>query len=297
MAHRLQRSLLVVLASFALFGATLLAVPTAQASGSGQIVGRITDAATHKGLNKIHVQVFTSTWGYIGEVKAKKSGVYRISSREIGGYHLKFVDTRPRFDTTAHVTKEAYVRVTQTEDPTVKNAKMHQGGTVYGTVKLKKGRAKGARVVAANDFGSYEVTADDKGRFALGGLAPGKYTVFAWDAKGTYTGSPKFVGKIKAGRSKGVVVTLKTRSGGLSGVLTVDGKQAFETVYVTAVNKKSGQWWTQKITFGDLSALQGLAPGKYKLIVPGFQGHLGRTVTLSAKVVSGKTRDIFPVNL
>ncbi|MFI5427360.1 hypothetical protein [Aeromicrobium sp. UC242_57] len=59
---------------------------------------------------------------------------------------------------------------------------------------------------------------------------------------------------------------------------------------VTAVNKRTGEFWVRRISGGALS-LRGLTSGSYTLTVPDTNGYFGRTVHLP-RVRAGQTRAV-----
>lgn len=299
MHQSLSRRLLTLSIGLILaIGLSLTSSPVQAApSALGQVTGKVTDAKTGSGLGRIRVQVFTSNWRYLRATTANARGVYWFGALPLGVYHVKFTDTRPSYDVTAHIGTDAAVRVKQTNSATVLNAKLKRGASITGTIKAGKARAKYAKVIAVNQYGgSYQVKANSKGQFALGGLSNANYSVFAYDAKMKYTGRSVYVKNLRLGASKNIKISMKTRAGAFAGYLTAGGRRLTNTVYVTAVNKSTGQFWVQKVTAGNLSSLRGLAPGKYKLSVPGANGYVGRTITSVGTIRSNRTTDIF-VNL
>lgn len=275
-------------------GLTLVAAP-AQAKNEprGQLTGKITDSKTKKGLSKIRVELFTADWKYLKAKVANSRGTYWFGSLRRGTYRVKFVDTRPTYDVTAHVTKDSAVRVRKVKNATVHNVRISRGASITGRVTAGGKKAKKSRLLAVNQYGgTYQVTADKSGRFAIGGLSKGNYSVFAFDYKLRFTGPSVYIRGLKLRTSRNVTIRMKTRAGAFAGPLTAGGRKLKATVWVTAVNRKSGQFWVQKIKRGNLGALRGLAPGKYKIIVPDAAGYRGRTINYLGTIKSRKTTDV-----
>lgn len=290
-----RRFLTLSIGLFLAIGLSLASSPVqAEPAALGQITGQVTDARTHGGLDRIRVEVFTSNWQYLRATTANKRGVYWFGELPLGAYHVKFIDTRPRYDVTAHLDTDRPVSVKQADSATVLNVKLQRGASITGTVKAGKSRAKNAKLIAVNQYGgSYEVKANSQGQFALGGLSAANYSVFAYDANKQYTGRSVYVKNLRSGTSKNIYISMKTRAGAFAGLLTAGGRRLTSTVYVTAVNKSTGQYWVQKVAKGDLSSLRGLAPGKYSLSVPGADGYLGRTIANIGTIKSKRTTDAF----
>jgi hypothetical protein len=61
-------------------------------------------------------------------------------------------------------------------------------------------------------------------------------------------------------------------------------------VYVTAVNKNTGEYWVQRVAAGNLS-LRGLTAGSYRLEVPAANGYVGGRFNIG-KIRAGRTKDV-----
>lgn len=286
--HALSRRLIgipvaVVLAVLA--GLTL--VPPAQAASSGAY--GVIRFPQHDSP-KVEVRWFHADWTYIDAAKTQ-GGSYSINL-DPGTYHLQFVDQRETWDTRKYAPTD--ITVTVGESRTQKNVTMVKGAVLTGTAKAKGKVAGKATVTAANEQGqSYSTTADGKGRFAIGGLPAGKYSVFTYDKRKTWVDKSTWAGRLKPGQSKNLAINLKKRGGSLRVFLytRTDGVETAVTgkPVVTAVSKKTGQWWSVKAKGGN-AVFQGLYPGKYTLVANGYGIWFGRTGAIKGKAVrSGKT--------
>ena len=260
----------------------------AEAAGS-QVFGRVTDARTGASVKTARVLLFTSDWGYIGKVRAGRSGVYQIQTPGPGSYHLQFVDGRPAYKTNAYAAKlDVRVRVGST--PAQKNVRLSVGGAIGGVVKVRGKRAPKAKVRAVSNGGQViEVTANQSGEYALGGLAKDDYRVSAYDARSRRVGKSRLVRKVKLRTFRKASFDLRTKPGWIRGFLTLDGSRARGTVFVTAVNRRSGEYWVQKVRNGNIS-LKGLTPGSYQLKVPDVNGYFGGTFSIG-RVRAGSMRN------
>ncbi len=279
-----RRTGLVLVALVGLLASLLLAVGAAapaEAATTGKVRGNIVTGS--KQLPKGTVRWFTRDWSYLGARKVR-GGAYQLNLGP-GTYWLQFVDGAPSYDVRKFAPTNVKVRV-RAGSTTVKNVRMKRGGAVTGTAFAGGRVAKGARVVAANrDEQSFETRANSAGQFAIGGLAPGKYSVFTFDRKGDWVDKSVFVGRIKAGTVRNTRISLKKRAGSLLVDLYAGGQPIKGRIAVTAVSKKTGQWWTATSRRGSVT-FTGLYPGRYKLIVPDVGDYFGRT----GNVTNGKVR-------
>ena len=120
-----------------------------------------------------------------------------LQAAVVSGRDETFVDQRPAYDVTkaAPANIKVTVRAGRT---TTKNATMRRGAAITGTVKAGGKVAKGARVVAANTAEqSFEVKANGRGQFALGGLPAGNYSVFTYDRSKRYVAKSLWVPRMK----------------------------------------------------------------------------------------------------
>lgn len=258
--------------------------PTQAATSTGKVRGAIVQAGGGP-APKVKMLWFASDWTYLGARKVG-SGVYSLDLRP-GRYFLQFVDQRPAYDVSKNRPSTVSVQVS-TGRTTVKNVKMVRGSALGGQVKAGGKPAAGARVVAATaDEQSFETTADSQGRFALGGLPAGSYSVFTYDKQGRWTGKSTYVRKLKSREFRSLGIRLTTRAG----TMLVDlyaGDQPFNGVaYPTVVNRSTGQFWTGKAKRGSVT-FTGLHPGRYRMQVPPLGDYLAATVNLTATVRAGK---------
>ena len=240
--------------------------------------------AADKGV-KYRVRWFTKDWTYIDERKVT-GGIYSLSLQP-GTYYLQFVDLRPAYNVTKYAPTDIKVKVGDTS--VQKNVRMKRGAAITGTVRAGGRVAGGAEVVAANAAEqSYRVTANKRGQFALGGLPAGSYSVFTYDRKKAYVGRSTYLAGMKLGQVRNTPITLGTRAGRLLVDLrTKDGKVK-EKVFVTAVSKATGQFWTVKARGGE-AIFSGLFPGKYRMVAPGVGSFLPQSGAIKGAMVrSGK---------
>nr|WP_255669660.1 carboxypeptidase-like regulatory domain-containing protein [Aeromicrobium wangtongii] len=285
-----RRSLMAAVLSILLAVGALVAVSApAEASARPQIFGRVTDASTGKPIGRIKVRLFTEGFGYIREVKTRSNGVYQMTSPGPGSYHLQFVDGRPAYDTKAYAAK-LDVRTRVGSSAVQKNVRLRRGGAIGGTIKVQGKRAAKARVRAISNGGQViEVTANKRGEYALGGLAKDDYRLFAYDAKKRRVGKSKLIRSVKLRTFRKASFDLRTKPGLIRGFLTAGGARVRGTVFVTAVNKKTGEFWVQKVSAGNLS-LRGLTPGSYRLQVPDTNGYFGGSFNIG-RIRAGAKRN------
>jgi hypothetical protein len=271
-----------------LLASLLLAVgataPAEAAARTYEVRGQVTGPGDE--VRRIKVRWFTRNWTYLGE-KRVRNGIYTLSLAP-GSYRLQFVDQRPAYDVTKYAPADIAVRV---GDRTVqKDVRMKRGAAITGTVKVAGKAGKGARVVAANTYEqSYETKANGKGQFAIGGLPTGKYSVFTYDRRSTYVGKSTYAGRIKRGKAKNLSIRLTKKGGSLLvDLFHADGSRATGKFAVTAVSRKTGQWWTATARGGKVT-FRGLYPGRYRLVAPGNGDWLPRTGPIQgASVRSGR---------
>lgn len=265
------------------------AVPAEAAPAKGVAYGTI--KFPHKDSPKIKVLWFTKGWSYLGT--AKVAGDSYSLNLAPGTYHLQFVDQREAYDTQKYAPTDVQVTV-RSGDGTRKNVTMTKGAFITGTVKTHGKPGKKAVVKAANQSEqSFSTTANKKGQFAIGGLPEGTYSVFSYDHKKDWVDKSTYAGKLKPGKSANLAINLRKKAGGLRVYLFTSAngvrKQVTGHPTVTAVSKKTGQFWSKQVKGGN-AVFQGLYPGKYKLVANGFGIWFGKTGSVEgARVKSGKT--------
>ncbi|ANH36954.1 hypothetical protein I601_0502 [Nocardioides dokdonensis FR1436] len=310
--HRRQRPLLAALVA-ALTGAILLGAPApaalaadpaptlqpgrAAAEREGRVAARQAPTtaerttkvrgsikAADKGV-KYRVRWFTKDWTYIDERKVT-GGIYSLSLRP-GTYYLQFVDLRPAYNVAKYAPTDIKVKVGNRS--VQKNVRMKRGAAITGTVRAGGKVAGGAEVVAANAAEqSYRVTANKRGQFALGGLPAGSYSLFTYDRKKQYVGRSTYLAGMRLGQVRNTPITLGTRAGRLLVDLRTTDGTVKEKVFVTAVSKATGQFWTVKARGGE-AIFAGLFPGKYRMVAPGVGSYLPQDGAIKgARVKSGK---------
>ena len=146
---------------------------------------------------------------------------------------------------------------------------MRRGAAITGTVKAGGKAAKGARIVAANTAEqSFEVKANSKGQFALGGLPAGNYSVFTYDRTKRYVGKSLWVPRLKAGRAENVAIKLTKKAGRLLVDLYAGSAPLRGKATVTVVSRANGQFWSANVQ-ARLRVFAGSLPGPLQDRRPG----------------------------
>lgn len=274
----------MVLLLLVAFVATGLLVPPPAEAASGRARGTV--VGTGKDYSPdVTVAWYTAGWSFIGKRRAP-GGAYSLVLAP-GTYHLQFTDRRPTYDVSRYAPTDVLV-VVRGGSTTVKNVRMRRGAAIGGVVKAGGKVAGGARVVAANTSrNSFETTADKSGRYALGGLPAGTYSVFFYDRRKAYVGRSAYLRKAKAGSYTAVNGALRKRAGRLVVDLYAGPDPYRGVAYVTAVSRRTGQFWTAKAAHGTVT-LVGLFPGRYRLVVPGTGNYLGGTFAVRGRVRAGR---------
>lgn len=244
----------------------------ASAAETGRVRGAI--IGSQSGTPKVKLLWFARDWTYLGARKAYGGG-YSLSLPP-GTYHLQFVDQRPAYDVSKYAPSDITVKI-RANDTTVAHVRMHRGSAITGTVRAGGKPAAGARLVAANVAEqSFETIANKRGEFAVGGLPPGSYSVFTYERSSSWVGKSLYLPGLKHGKVRNVAIALNRHAGGLLVDLYAGNGSLNKSIFVTAVSKRSGQFWTVRASHGTAS-FRGLFPGRYKLVVPGVGNYLGRT--------------------
>lgn len=256
--------LALVLCSLGLVGLGTPAVAATKGTVTGQL----------KISGKIPVKMrwFTSEWQFLGERKVS-GDIYSLSLNP-GEYYVQFVDERPAYNLEKFAPTD--IKVTVRAGKTIqKDVRMQKGAGITGTVKAGGKAAGGAEIVAANsNEQSFPVKANDKGQFALGGLPDGSYSVFVYERTKTWVGKSVFVRGLRSGNVTNIAPVLKTKAGSLRVELEAGGRKMGQKVFVTAVSKATGQFWTTKASRG-VAIFKGLYPGGYRMVAPSVGNYLG----------------------
>ena len=272
---RMPRTRAALVTVLALLGSLMLVVgppSSADAATTGHVRGGI--YGTHGSTPKVVMQWFTKDWAYLGK-RTQSNGSYSLSLTP-GTYWIQFVDQRPAYDVTKSAPANIKVTV-RAAHTTTKNVTMRPGAAITGTVSAGGKAAKGARVVAANaSEQSFDVKANNRGQFALGGLPAGSYSVFTYDRSKRYVAKSLWVPGLKAGKPQNVAIKLNQTAGRLLVDLYAGSEPVHTKATVTVVNKANGQFWSAKARHGSVS-FQGLYPGRYKIVVPGVGNYFGST--------------------
>ncbi len=285
-ARRASLPLLVVLAMLVSVLLVLAHSEPADASTpTGKAVGQVIGTEPVK-LN-VKVRWFANDWTYLGQRRVR-GDIYSLALPP-GTYHLQFVDLRPAYDVTKYAPSDILVRV-RSGRVVQHDVKMRRGAAITGTARAGGKVLRGARIVAANaNQQSFETTANKLGQFAIGGLPAGSYSVFTFDRAQIWVGKSLWVAKVRAREARNVLITLRKKGGSLLVDLRQgDGRPMKGEFFVTAVSKKSGQFWTARAKSGEVS-FRGLFPGRYKLVAPGAGNYLAQTGAIrGARVRSGR---------
>lgn len=259
---------------------------------TGRIVGRAVDV-TGSGIGGASVALFDTQWRWVREVKARHTGRFTLNGVAPGTYILQVSDGRPAWRTDRRAPADTRVRVRAHRD-SVRTVTLRRGGFVTGQVT--RGRddrgARRATVRATDTAGrSFSVRADGAGMFALGGLPRGTYQIWGYDAGHRWVG-PSVTVKVRGTAHAGHIgLRLRSRAGGVNGFVFEGPELARRTTWVTAVNRRTGQWWVTKARGGDLS-FRGLAPGRYTFTLTGTSAYAGRTITPHVRVRPGRTSHV-----
>lgn len=287
--NRRRRATALVLA-LGLLASLLLALGTAAPAqaASGKVVGQV--IGSQGGKLRVEMLWFDQGWNYLGRRKVE-GDIYSLSLQP-GTYHLQFVDQRPSYDVTKYAPSDVTVTV-KGGGIVQRDVRMRRGAAITGTVKAGGRPAAGARVVAANaNEQSYEVKANGKGQFAVGGLPAGSYSVFTFDRKDTWVGRSRYVQGLKRGQAKNVGLALTKRGGSLLVQLRRgDGTKMTGSFYVTAVSKATGQFWTARARRGEV-AFPNLYPGGYTMVAPGVGNWFARTAGIQGASVKAGRADL-----
>lgn len=260
-ARRTRAALLVVVALLAALVVTGPG-PAAQArADKGLANGSITCPKLAK-CPGMKVLWFDAGWNYLGQRKLGSPRSYSLTLSP-GTYYLQFVDQRPAYDVTKFAPTDVRVTV-RANDLSTRNVTMTAGAAITGRAVNGKGRAlKGATLVAANrGQQSFSTIADDRGRFAVGGLPQSQYSVFTFDKARTWVGKSTWAGAVKPGQIKNVPVRLTTRAGELTVYLFTPNGLLSRKATLTVTSKQTGQWWTDTSSNGTF-VFKGLYPGGY----------------------------------
>lgn len=284
--RRTRATLALVVGLLASLLATGAGSTAVAATDKGYVDGEIICPPLAK-CPKIKVLWFDADWTYVGQKNANGGG-YSLTL-EPGVYHLQFVDQRPAYDVTKFAPTDIQVTV-RANDQSGKTVRMQKGAAVTGTVK-GGGKRLGSATVSAAMRGSersYSTVADDKGRFAIGGLPQGQYSLFTWDKRRTWVGKSAWAGSVKPGKTKNFRIKLTKRAGNLTlRVFTPNGLLQPKTT-ITVTSKQTGQWWSATSGTGTF-AFRGLYPGGYDVQFNGAGVWFAKTGTAEqTSVKSGR---------
>jgi hypothetical protein len=278
--------MLMLVAICALVAAVLSPAQAAN-EGAGAVTGRVIWADGTPA--PAEVTLLAADQRQVASMTTKGSGVFHFDDVPAGGYFLTVRDLTPRWETVCF----ANTRVALTVAPwqtAARHVVVERAGVITG--KVTRGRnnepASRARIVAADSRGlNVDVRANGRGEFALCGLGGGKARVWGYDGGKRWSGAPQDI-KLTSKRFTDVRLRLRKPAGALIGFIHVDGQLLRRPLWVTAVNRRTGQWWVVAVRRGELS-LRGLAPGRYTLVLPAAGSYPGGTHNLRGKVTPGRS--------
>ncbi|WP_232677673.1 collagen binding domain-containing protein [Nocardioides sp. R-C-SC26] len=281
--RRLPAAAIVAFAA-AIAAALLVIVPTSPASAVER--GTVRGAIYQNGdlVGRVKMLWFDRNWTFIGS-RMVRGGVYGLTL-PVGTYHLQFVDQKPAYD----VTKAAPADVTVTirRGTVQKDVRLTRGAAIGGTVRAGGKIAGGATVIAANTSEqSYTTKANSQGQYAIGGLPPGRYSIFTYDRTKQWVDKSIYLSTVKAKPFRRVNVNLRKRAGTLSIDLLTASDRYKARATVTVVSRKTGQFWTARAAGGRVT-IRGLYAGGYDIQLPGWDVWLGGRVRVNATVKPGK---------
>lgn len=265
--------------------------PPAPPPPTGRAVGRVVDAKG-VGIGRAKVAVFDREWRWLREVTARPTGRFTLTLPP-GLYRLQSSDSRPAWRTDRRAPADATVEIRDKRD-SILTMTLRRGAHVTGTVTQTRRDRPAARALvrATDEVGrNFDVRTDGRGQFALGGLPRGTYRLWGYDRGRRWVGRTVKVGWLDRGDGRHVRVRMRTKAGGVNGYVMEGPRIARATTWVTAISRRTGQWWVVKARSGDL-ALRGLAPGRYTFVVTGTQEWQGRTIRPRRKVVAGRTHEM-----
>lgn len=265
--------------------------PKPKPAPKGRVVGRVVDG-TGQGVGRAPVAVFDANWTWLRQVTARRSGGFSISLPP-GSYRLQASDSRPVWDISRRAPADTTVTIRADSDAT-RTLRLRRGAHVTGSVTRSTRNVPAARAMVrvTDEVGrTFQVNADGGGGFALGGLPPGKYRLWGYDKGRQWVGRTVKVGWLGRGQGRHLKVRMRTRAGAVNGYVMEGPRIARSATWVTAINRRTGQWWVVKAPGGDLS-VRGLAPGRYTFVVTGTREWQGRTLRPRTKVRAGRTQQV-----
>ena len=266
-------------------GTSTVLAPSAHAAEKGRVVGEV----LVPGNVKLKVRWFDKNWNFLGSRKVNGS-IYSLRLAP-GTYYLQFTDERPAYNVDKYAPTDLRVKV-KAGKKVQKNVRMKRGAAITGTIRAGGRPLGGAKVVAANaNEQSFSTKANDKGQFAIGGLPDGSYSVFTFDRKKTWVDKSTYVQGLRSTQKRHIGIVLRKKAGQLLVDLRAGGQRVKETVFVTAISKASGQFWTVKAKRGEAS-FKGLYPGKYRMVAPGVGNYLPQDGAIKGANVKAGRADL-----
>ena len=265
--------------------AAVCLAPVASAAAAGQVSGRVTDAATHQALADVSVQVFRSTGSFVASGVTDTAGRYTVGGLGAGGYKVWFsaADDHIGQYYNAKASQSTADAVTLASGQMLSNidAALQVGGQISGTVTdAATGGAVASTFVEVFDSQGRawaEASTDQVGRYLVGSLPSGSYTVsFSGGGNGQAYGQQFFNGKTSQGTADPVSVTvgLQTQNvnagmrpaGMIAGAVTVAATNAAPAAIEVDVYDMSGTFVAATATDANgRYSIGGLTTGSYKV--------------------------------
>jgi 5-hydroxyisourate hydrolase-like protein (transthyretin family) len=162
-------------------GATMTSTPS-----SGQISGKVTDAASHAGLAQVEVEVYSSNDQYVGSSITGPDGTYTVASLPAGSYVVEFypesgAEVWQYYNNASSFDRATRITVSAGANTTGVDAALQPAGTVAGKVTEAVTGAPLAHVwVAAYDASGNQVRGAEtagSGEYSIGQLGVGTYRI------------------------------------------------------------------------------------------------------------------------
>jgi 5-hydroxyisourate hydrolase-like protein (transthyretin family) len=241
---------------------------------SSSISGRVTGPKTEAGLQAIQVTAFKRTpegwYDWRASVRVGEDGRFLVGMLDPGVYRLSFEDTTGNYagqsyrgvaGSDVHIPSCTNIVVAEGVDIAGKNAKLAKAAWLSGKVLSPAGEPIAGIMVTATRKSSYGWTwgnsaiTNASGRYSIGGLAGGTYSVAFYDESGTW-GSQMYRNvpttsysdrrctrvTLKAGARRSLSSVKLTRAAAISGSVLSTGAPA-PGVTVVFWRKAGSKWY------------------------------------------------------
>lgn len=229
---------------------------------------------------------------HVKTIRTPLSGRFRVSGLPAGRYQLQISDQSPRWQTTCFAARSQWVTVGLGQT-VARHVLVRRGAFITGRITRgpNNARARYARVAASDSTGlSLDVRSNNRGEFALCGFNRGAVRAWAYDAQRRWVGKPRDV-RVRPARGVNIVMRMRNPAGAIHGFVHVDGTLPRKPMWITAVSRRTGQWWVVPVRRGEMS-LRGLVPGRYTLTFPAVGSFRGGSVSPRLVVRPGQSRAI-----